>query len=127
MENSMEPRKIKEYEFDGKPIGEIWLDGFGKREFKPALSEFEVVDVVRELDSATRIHMRSKTYGIHRALQHYGHSPDDYIDDGDVILHVTEMGCGTLTELNHSDFKTWELVHQRGLEKMLVPELKPAD
>ncbi len=125
-------KKIRDYEYKGRVVGAIWekIDPetrFRIRYFVPELEEFEAIDLVREMDLEDKIHMKHNAYGVFRLLEYYRMNPDDYVEDEDIVIYVADNGYKTLTELNHKDIRAWQLVHQRGLEGKLFPELQPVD
>ena len=122
----MDPRIIKTFEYQGTHLGEL-VDYGTSREFVPKLGEFEAIDLVQEMPARDKIHMRHTAYAVFRLLEHYAITPEDYIDDEDIAIHVADLGVHNLTDLNHKDYRAWELVQQRGLSDKLFSKQEPSD
>ncbi|MEK6952841.1 MAG: hypothetical protein AABX29_07540 [Nanoarchaeota archaeon] len=133
------PKIIRNYEHEGEVVGRLveyptvklnqrtgQFVSAVERKFETELGEFDVLDLVMELDPEKRIHMKTNAYGLYKLLQHYGIDPDDYIDDETVIIHCADRGYRNLSDLCRGDHRAWELVKQRGLAGKLFPELQPA-
>src|SRR3989344_7831588 len=99
------PKIIRNYEHAGKVVGKLveypaiklnpvtnQFVSTTERRFETELGEFNVVDLVRELEPEDRVHMKTKAYGLYRTLQHFEINPDDYIDDEDLVIHCMNKG-----------------------------------
>ena len=122
----MAERIVRTYEYKGIELGQLVEYGSGEfrtREFRPNLSEYEAIDLLREMDSEDKVHMKHRAYAVHRLLEEHGLKPDDYIDNEDVMVHIANCGYKNLTELNRGDPRAWKLVKQRGLEDELFLDI----
>ncbi len=119
-------KTIRTYKYQGRSIGTVMQEEDGKRTFEPSLTEYETLDLIENMEPQDRVHMRYRHYGVFRLLENYGHTPNDCIDTTDIVICAADCSARSLTELNRRDRRVWELVRQRGLAKMLFPELNDA-
>ncbi len=115
-------RIVRIYQYKGKELGKLIEFGTGSfrdREFRADLTEYEAIDLVNNMSPTERVHMKHNAYAVYRLLESYGLNPDDYVNDEDVMIHVTDKGYKTLTELARGDHRAWELIIHRSLEKEL--------
>lgn len=128
---------IRTFEYNGKEIGCI-VEGMNSmvnpktnnlnkkrcRAFRTDLTGFEAIDLFNEMPPKDKIHIQHDAYGVFRLLMHHQINPDDYIENEDIMIHITNIGYKNLTEIYHNDHRAWELVKQRGLEGELFQDFK---
>ncbi len=120
-------RVLQTYEYQGREVGKLVVCGSGQfrgKEFQTDLSEYDAIDLVREMPPETKVHMRRDAQAVYILLKNYELSPNDYVDNEDIMVHVANRGYRNLTELNRGDHRAWELVKKRGLEAELFQDFQ---
>lgn len=119
--------KIREYEYLGRIIGRVLDYGQGEREFVTDLTEMNAVDLIQDMPIRHKIRMRSEAFGVLKLAQHFRIPIDSYLTNEDLAIYIMGLGCQNLTELNHTDQRAWQLLHDRGLAKKFFPDLIESD
>ncbi len=108
---------IKEYKYGGRLFGRLIRGDSGDTHFEPCIEEFELFDLIREMNVSDQVHMERKAFAVFRLLKHYGHNPKDCLENESILIHLANLGHTSRFKLQRQDTTAYDLVTQRGLLK----------